>query len=460
MSRHSRVLVLLTLLLGPLVARGAEPVRLAGMEWTTDAPRDEIRPRMESLSKGGRDGQGNLAIDAEGFDGAHGWWQATLPVNGGSFYRFLVLRKATDVAVPRRSLFVRIRWADDRGQAVRRDEPSPPVRYDTNPLPRAEPEYPGEKATADGWTEVADVYAAPSKATQATIELHLLWTKGRVEYCQPSLVESAEPPSRKVRLATAHLRPQSADKTPLGNCRLFEPLIEEAGRQKVDLLVLPETLTHYGLGKSVADVAELVPGPATEFFAPLARKHHLHLVFGLFERDGRLIYNTAALIGPDGELIGKYRKVTLPRGEVEWGVQPGYECPVFDTKLGKIGMMICYDGFFPEVARQLSIRGAEVIAWPVAGCNPLLGAARACENHVYVVSSTYTDVKQDWMISAVFGHDGRALAQAREWGSIAVAEVDLAKRTYWSSLGDFWSEVEHHRPLTPAEAEAAGAPMP
>ncbi len=54
-------------------------------------------------------------------------------------------------------------------------------------------------------------------------------------------------------------------------------------------------------------------------------------------------------------------------------------------------MMVCYDGFFPEVARELSNRGAEVIAWPVWGCNPLLGAARACENHVYVVSSTYTD---------------------------------------------------------------------
>ena len=61
---------------------------------------------------------------------------------------------------------------------------------------------------------------------------------------------------------------------------------------------------------------------------------------------------------------------------------------MFDTKFGKVGLMICYDGFFPEVARELSNRGAEVIAWPVWGCNPLLAQARACENHVYLVSST------------------------------------------------------------------------
>ena len=85
--------------------------------------------------------------------------------------------------------------------------------------------------------------------------------------------------------------------------------------------------------------------------------------------------HTSALIGPDGKLVGKYRKVTLPRGEIEAGITPGHDYPVFDTRFGKVGMMICYDGFFPEVARALTIKGAEVIAWPVWGCNPLLAVA-------------------------------------------------------------------------------------
>jgi len=149
--------------------------------------------------------------------------------------------------------------------------------------------------------------------------------------------------------------------------------------------------------------------------------------------------------------VGKYRKVTLPRGEIEAGITPGDEYPIFATRFGRVGMMICYDGFFPEVARTLSNRGAEVIAWPVAGCNPMLASARACENHVYLVSSTYTDVSYKWTISAIYGQDGRPLAQAKTWGTVAVAEVDLGAPLHWQSLGDFKAQISHHRPPVPAE---------
>jgi predicted amidohydrolase len=252
-----------------------------------------------------------------------------------------------------------------------------------------------------------------------------------------------------VRLATIHYRPESG-KTPEEKRKQFAPLIAEAARQKADLVVLPETLTYFGTGRSFAEIAEPVPGPSTEYFGKLAKQHDLYIVAGLVERAGHLVHNVAVLIGPDGSVVGKYRKVCLPTGEVEGGIAPGSDYPVFETRFGKVGMMVCYDGFFPEVARALTARGAEVIAWPVWGCNPELARARAAENHVYLVSSTYEDVSRNWMISAVYDHTGEPITQASQWGTVAVAEVDLGKHTRWPSLGDFRQKVSRHRPADPA----------
>ena len=290
-----------------------------------------------------------------------------------------------------------------------------------------------------------------------SIELHLEWAESaQVEWSSVSLTETSPPPPRKVRLATIHFIP-SGKVSPADNCRQFAPLIAEAAKQKADLVVLPETLTHTNTGLTYADAGESIPGPSTEYFSSLAKQHQLHLVVGLLERVEHVVYNVAVLIGPEGEIIGKYRKVCLPRGEVEMGITPGTEYPVFDTRFGKVGMMVCYDGFFPEVARELANRGAEVIAFPVAGCNPLLAAARACENHAYIVSSTYCDVSLNWMISGIYGHQGEVLAQATKWGTVAVAEVDLEHPTIWDNIGDYKAQLLRHRPATADEQVAAAA---
>ncbi len=216
-------------------------------------------------------------------------------------------------------------------------------------------------------------------------------------------------------------------------------MTDAAGR-RADIVCLPEGITVVGNGKTYAEVAEPIPGPSTQFLGKLASKHRMYVVAGLYERAGTTIYNTSVLIDRDGRLTGKYRKVCLPREEIDGGITPGHEYPVFETDFGRVGMMICWDVHFPEVARALAAGGAEVLLMPIWGGNEALARARAIENQIYLVASGY-DFK-----TAIFDKTGRSLAEAGDGTSVLVSEVDLNQREIWPWLGDWPARIWREGP--------------
>jgi len=407
----------------------------AADDWTFVPVRPELVPEFRQERAKRSTGATELTIIADDREGLAGAWVKTFPIEGGQHYRFSCRRKTTGIESPRRSALVKVTWLDDAGRLVEADHGD-----------RARPEYPlHERPIGAGLTEISDLYFVPAGALQARVELQLRWaTNGTVRWSDVSLEPVDAPSPRNVRLAAVHFRPQGGE-TAADNREMFAPLIAEAARQQADLVCLGECITKVGNGLTHVESAEPIPGPSTEYFGRLSDQHDLYLVIGLTERDGEVIYNTSVMMGPEGERVGKYRKVCLPREEIEGGVTPGNEYPVFDTRFGKVGMMICWDVHFPEVSRELANNGAEVIAMPVWGGNPRLAAARAIENQVYLITSTY-NTRSDWMVTGIWDHRGDLLAQGEEWGTVVVSEVDLNQRTQWWWLGDFKARLHRERP--------------
>ena len=140
---------------------------------------------------------------------------------------------------------------------------------------------------------------------------------------------------------------------------------ERAAAEKADLVLFPELVVHGHCTPNTWELAEPVPdGPSARRLAQLARHYRLFLCAGLSEKERDVVYNTQVLAGPDG-YVGKQRKLHLSRDEVLY-YKGGREITAFDLGRCKVGVVICYDNQFPEVARVLALRGAEVLLMPHA----------------------------------------------------------------------------------------------
>jgi predicted amidohydrolase len=209
-----------------------------------------------------------------------------------------------------------------------------------------------------------------------------------------------------------------------------------------ELIVLPEffaTGYQFISMDEVAHLAETIPGgKTTEALVGLSHKHGLHIVAGLPEKKGEHFYNSAVITGPDG-FIGVYRKTHLFFEEKLWFTPGNTGFKVFHTDIGTIGIMICFDWYFPESMRTLALQGAQVIAHPanlVLPHCPVAMPVRCLENRVYAITANRIGKEQRKDgppltfigMSQIVAPDSTVVARAPETGtSIMVADIEPEK---------------------------------
>lgn len=209
----------------------------------------------------------------------------------------------------------------------------------------------------------------------------------------------------------------------------------------LDMLICPELACASGL-----ESAEPMPGPREQRFQEQARRHGIWLIPGsMYESDGGLVFNTAPVIAPDGDVIARYRK-QFPWLPYEKGVTPGDRNTVFEVPgVGRFGMNICYDIWFPETVRALVWQGADVILHPSLtstidrSAEIAMVSAHAAMNQCYVVDVNLAGpvgVGQ----SCIAGPGGEVLHQAGKGKEIIPIRIDLnylheVRERGWHGLG-------------------------
>jgi len=263
----------------------------------------------------------------------------------------------------------------------------------------------------------------------------------------------------KFKVALAQISCKQGDKAE--NIREIEKNVAKSKKQGAELVIFPElSLTGYILRDQVYELAETIPGPSITLLEKMAKKANVHIVVGmpeLSEKTQATIYNTAVLIGPSG-FIGKYRKMYLPTHSVfeeKRYFRPGYQTAMFDTELGKIGLIICYDVFFPEVSRLTRLKGAQLIVCISAAPAvrrvffETLTAARAIEDTVFLAYVNLVGIEdglQFWGGSRLIGPNGKIIVKAKyDEEDLVVGEVDYGDikpvETFVPTLRDLRPEL-------------------
>lgn len=252
--------------------------------------------------------------------------------------------------------------------------------------------------------------------------------------------------------------------------------IKDAAKQGAELVILQEL--HNGLyfcqteDPSVFEQAETIPGESTDFFGKIARECSVVLVLSLFEfRAPGLYHNTAVVIEKDGSIAGKYRKMHIPDDPAYY--EKFYFCPgdlgfePIQTSVGKLGVLVCWDQWYPEAARLMAMAGADLLIYPTAigwestdtaeeknrqtGAWITVQRGHAVANGLHVIACNRTGYEPDpsgvtggiqfWGNSFVAGPQGEIIARASDHKEeLLIIDIDLSRtqkvRSWWPFFRD------------------------
>jgi len=223
-------------------------------------------------------------------------------------------------------------------------------------------------------------------------------------------------------------------------------LIKRAIQIRANIIVLPEVF-NTGFFEDNYELVEERIEDELELILKLSERNDAVIIGGVAEREEDKLYNTAVVIHR-GKILEKYRKILLfPLTEERKYFVPGNELKVVETPVGKIGLMICYEARFPEIARKLMLMGAEIIAVPAQFPSERIDhwvtllKARAIENQVYVIGANCGGER--WGDSLIVDPWGEVVARAGKQSEIIMAEIDLNRVKEVREKYPFLKDLEH-----------------
>ena len=406
--------------------------------WSHSTPREALSPIFTIDGQVRYQGHRTLAIWGNGNTAACGFWSKRVPVRPGTYYRFQVTFRCDAIEDPNLTLVHSVLWRN--------------CSSDVN-CPQDHIEHFSQSGQ---WTVGEGIFRAPSGVSEAEMRLYYRWSAaGKVWWGYAALTESQAVAPRLVKVGVwaGGVPSKSTDRTE--HLQFWENAIDTLSACGADLILLPETINLIGAG-DVISMADVVPGgPFFDVLAASAAKHHAWVCGGLLERCRDLVYNSACLLDPAGRLAGLYRKTHLYWPEVLQGITPGNGLQVFDTRLGKVGVMICYDSWWPEVSHLLAAGGADIVLFPNAGYEPAIATARAIDNSLYLaISSLYGP-------ASIIDPSGSSVVRTEKGGVVGLLDLSVKPQCHPNAGGSLngapGGRSATRNSLLPAESHRAEA---